>query len=230
MTIAIHQPNFIPYPGYFNKMLKSDLFVYLDHVQYSSGGSDAIINRNKIKTAQGEFVLTVPVLKNSGPNINQVIIDYKQNWVDKVKKTLELSYKKAPYYQEVSSWFYPILDKKQEHLSMLNIDCIEGVKTYLEIQVPSLTSSSLPIDHQLQKDQLLIAIVSHLKGDTYLSGKGGMKYMNLDTYQNHQIKVEFNQFHSQPYPQLGKEFIPNLSILDLLFNVGKEAKKVLLHS
>lgn len=227
MTIAIHQPNFIPYPGYFNKMMKSNHFVYLDHVQYTSGGADAVTNRNKIKTAQGEFALTIPVLKSSGPNINQILIDYRQDWVGKMIKTIELAYKKSPYYNEVSEWFFPILQKRTEGLSELNIQCIESVKQYLAIQIPYSVSSQMNLDPSLQKDDLLIAIMHQLNGNTYLSGKGGLKYMQLEKYETAKINVVFNQFTPIEYPQLGKEFIPNLSILDLLFNTGKDAVKLL---
>ncbi len=223
MTIAIHQPNFIPYPGYFNKMMKADYFVYLDHVQYTSGGADAVTNRNKIKTAQGAFSLTVPVIKTSGPNICEIMIDYKQDWVGKMIKTIEMAYKKSPFYHEVSDWFFPILLHKIESLSELNIQCIEAVKQYLNIQIPSAVSSKMNLDPALQKDDLLIAITTQLNGTTYLSGKGGLKYMELEKYAEAKIKVVFNQFTPIEYPQLGKEFIPNLSILDLLFNTGKNA-------
>lgn len=223
MIVAIHQPNFLPYPGYFHKMIHCDHFVYLDHVQYTSGGADAVTNRNKIKTPNGEFALTVPVLKQSGPNINQIIIDYKQDWVDKMKKTIDLAYKKSSAYQDIAALLYPILDQKNEHLKTLNINIIDAFRQYLSIQTPTSISSEMNIDPQLQKDDLLIEIVKRLGGSTYLSGKGGLKYMQLDKYADHQIEVTFNQYEYKVYPQAGKDFIPNLSMLDLMFHTGKQA-------
>lgn len=207
-------------------MMKCQLFVYLDHVQYTTGGADAVTNRNKIKTANGEFVLTIPVQKNSGPNINQILIDYKQDWVGKMIKTIEMAYKKSVYFEEVSNWFFPILELKLEHLSNLNIECIEKIKSYLNIQTPYIISSHLNLDPTLQKDDLLISILKNQNGTTYLSGKGGLKYMELEKYEHENIQVEFNHYKGVEYPQLGKEFISNLSILDLLFNTGPDAVKL----
>jgi hypothetical protein len=217
----------MPWGGYFYKMNAVDTFVFLDNVQYSSGGADAIINRNKIKTPNGELLLTVPVVKSKEKlNINQTQISYEQNWADKHLKSLLHNYKKAPFFDEVYQMIENILLEKYPHLAALNIAYIKAVCGYLDIKTEMVCSSDLITDG-LNKSELLISIIQQCGCDTYLSGNGGKKYMELDLFAQAGIAVQFTGFSPKPYNQLYGEFLPAMSMTDILFNCGKSSLELI---
>jgi len=224
MKISIHQPLFIPWIGYFDKINKADIFVILDHVQYTKG---SWINRNKIKMANNEILLTIPVIKTAlNTPINAIKIDFSKNWIRKHLDTIKYSYKKAPYFEEI----YPILEnsymEKQEYLALFNQKLIEIFCEYLEIHTKIIKSSELNVSGN--KSQLLLNICKELKADTYIIGMGGNNnYIDFELFKKNNIKIQPQQFHHPTYPQLGKDFIPNLSIIDLLFNKGKDSIEIL---
>jgi hypothetical protein len=217
MTIAIHQPNYIPYPGYFAKMMQADVWVWLDNVQYTFGSAKAVTNRNKIKSNNGELMLTIPVIKSSGPIIKDIEIDYKQNWVEKHLKTIEQFYKKSPNYSDVIAIIESELNKNHQYLSDLNIALNEKIAAHLKINIEFKKASEITTDHTLQRDDLLIHLVQICHGDKYLSGKGGLKYMELDKYEVAKIEVEFMKYTPKEYNQNYPPFIENLSIVDFMF-------------
>ena len=224
MKVAIHQPNYIPWPGYFYKISISDAFVFLDDVQYTAGGADAVINRNKVKTANGVIALTVPVKKQSlSTLITETQIDYNQPWVAKHLKTLQHSYSKAPYFKDFFPVFEDILNTRFDNLADLNMRFILEVCRYIGLSPAFYRSSQIDYDRTLAKDDLLLALLQHTGADTYISGRGGLKYMELDRYAAQDIAVEISAFTPQPYPQLFGTFEPGLSMLDMLFNCGPEA-------
>jgi hypothetical protein len=224
MKISIHQPLFIPWIGYFDKINKADIFVILDHVQYTKG---SWINRNKIKMANNEILLTIPVIKTAlNTPINAIKIDFSKKWIRKHLDTIKYSYKKAPYFDEI----YLILEnsymEKQEYLALFNQKLIEIFCEYLEIHTKIIKSSELNVSGN--KSQLLLNICKELKADTYIIGMGGNNnYIDFELFKKNNIKIQPQQFHHPTYPQLGKDFIPNLSIIDLLFNKGKDSIEIL---
>jgi len=224
MKISIHQPLFIPWIGYFDKINKADIFVILDHVQYTKG---SWINRNKIKMANNEILLTIPVIKMAlNTPINVIKIDFSKKWIRKHLDTIKYSYKKAPYFDEI----YLILEnsymEKQEYLALFNQKLIEIFCEYLEIHTKIIKSSELNVSGN--KSQLLLNICKELKADTYIIGMGGNNnYIDFELFKKNNIKIQPQQFHHPTYPQLGKDFIPNLSIIDLLFNKGKDSIEIL---
>jgi len=225
MKIAIHQPLFIPWLGYFDKINKAAIFVFLDHVQYSKGGW---INRNKIKMANSEILLTIPVIKKElNTPINAIQIDYNnKSWIRKHLNTIKYSYKKTPYFEEI----YPILEnsylKNQEYLSNFNEELIGKLCSYIGINTPIVRSSQLNVSGN--KSQLLLNICKECNADTYIIGMGGNNdYMDYELFKHNNIKIQHQNFHHPIYPQIGKNFIPNLSIIDLLFNMGKDSLEIL---
>jgi hypothetical protein len=224
-TMAMHQANYIPWIGYFYKMAHCDVFVYLDVVQYPRGKSFSA--RNRIKTPNGAQFLTIPVTKNSG-NHGKVLYPDVQfadtKWQDKHKRALELNYKKAPYYQEVFTMYCRELDRSTSLLD-LNINLIEAIAKYLRISTQRIKLSDV-LSSFGQKTDLIIDICKTLDADIYLSGTGGGKeYNDEEKLSAHGIKLVYNEFHHPIYPQLWGRFIPNLSILDLLFNCGREGSQ-----
>ena len=212
--ISIHQSQFLPWVPYFYKIIKSDVFVVLDHVQYQKNG---VQNRNMIKTSQGGQWITLPVSVKLGMAINEVEIA-GQNVYEKLIKTLDMNYHKSPCFNEVFSRFEPLFKKNVKNLHEINKLLIKEVFALLNIQVPLVESSTMEL--QCAKDDLVIEIIKK-QGDTeYLSGKGALDYMDLEKFKKAGIKVFVYKFNYAPYAQLWDKqgFIADLSIVDLLFN------------
>jgi hypothetical protein len=229
--VGIHQPNFLPWIGFFYKILRSDIFVFLDNVQLPIGRS--FCYRNKIKTPNGELWLSIPISR-AGKSlkdllINQVEIDNSQHWREKHLKTLEMNYKKAKFFQEVFSEIERIYySQSWQNLSDLNISLIKAIVLYLDLSKTFVKSSALGI--QAKSTELLIQIVKKLGGNVYLSGLGGGKYQDEGLFKKAEIKLEYYDFHHPAYTQLWGGFIPNLSITDLLFNLGQKSLDIIRNS
>lgn len=224
MIVGIHQPNYIPWIGYFYKILNSDVFVILDDVQYIK---NSFINRNKIKTPQGDCWLTVPVCYkgNFGSNINEVKINNELKWNDRHLKTISMNYSKAKYFNKYYEDIYNIIKSEYTYIDQLNINLITYFCKQLKIHTKIVKSSELNVNGN--STERLINICKTLKADTYLSGKGGEKYQDEDMYRKNGIKLIYTNFKHPFYTQLWGEFIPNLSILDLLFNCGEESIEII---
>lgn len=219
--IAIHQPNYIPWAGYFYKILSSDSFVFLDDVQYTK---NSFINRNRIKGPQGEQWLTIPVKASIENEIREVKFA-KNNWAIKHIKTLEACYGKSRYYKHYKDEFDEILLTPFENLSELNISIIKKICEWLNINVNFYLSSELNIEGK--SDERLIEIMKKLNGKNYLSGSGGSKYQDENKFLQEGIQVIYYQYKVPIYEQLWGEFIPGLSILDLIFNEGENSLEIL---
>jgi len=225
MIAAIHQPNFIPWSGYFYKISCCDLFVLLDTVQFEKNGYQ---NRNRIKTPNGVQWLTVPVHFGGhlGQSSNMVAVAKNLKWGIKAWRTLQQNYGKAKYFQEYAGYFEELFSREWEALNDLNITLLLQIISWLELQPKILRASSMTVDGT--SSELLVNICSEVGAGTYLSGYGGSSYMDYDLFARAGIVVETYDFISPVYPQLYGDFVPNLSILDLLFNCGPESRRVLL--
>jgi len=224
MIATIHQPEYLPYIGFFDRLAKADVFVVLDNVQYQKNG---FINRNRIKTADGWQWLTVPVKQREAlKKINQVEIDDKTDWQNKHWKALVYNYKKAPYFTKYADFFENVYQKKWKSIADLDVYLIENIMVLLGIKKEIRKSSVLNIEDT--GTEKLINICKTVGADAYLSGPGNEKYnvkdMDLEKFKKRNIKVIFHEFthpiYSQQFPKT--EFMPNLSIIDFLFNCGKK--------
>jgi len=227
MKVAIHQPNFLPWLGYFNKIKEVDIFVILDNVQYVKG---TVANRNEIKNKKNEKqYITTPVKLSKGynQNYNQIEIDYSTKWVAKHLNLFKDSYYKAPFFDEIFTFIEAIYLKKHLVLSELNIDIILLLINKLEISTEIQITSNINKHFGAKNDQN-IAICNYFKADIYLSGTGAKKYNIEELYNSHEIIIEYQNFTHPTYPQLHGEFISHLSIIDALFNVGFEGVKKLI--
>lgn len=221
--IAIHQPNFLPWLGYFYKIKQADIFVILDNVQYTK---NSICNRNKIKNQQGEAAwITVPVLTSKGlnQNFNQIEIDYKQKWQKKIVRTIEQTYKKTPFFTLYFDELKGILEKEYPNLSKLNINLIKYINNKLDIKTPVYTASEIDKDFGTKTD-LVIGICKHFEINNYLSGQGAKKYNEPEKFDKEKINLLYQEFEHPEYPQLKEPFVSHLSVIDLLFNCGDESK------
>jgi hypothetical protein len=219
MIVAVHQPQYLPWIGYFDKIDQADAFVLLDSVQFKKNEWQ---NRNKIKTAQGWQWLTVPVTFKHPQRINEVPINKTVRWQHKQRQAIVSNYKKAPYYGHLEDFFEAIFDTDWEIISELNIVVVRKLVEILGIETPLYVASDLP-DFPEDPDERLIAMTKHFKADTYLAGAGGKDYMDLDKYSSAGVNVKFQDFAHPIYQQLFGEFQPYMSVVDLLFNHGTES-------
>jgi WbqC-like protein family len=224
--VVIHQPQYLPYLGFFHKLQQGDIFVAMDNVQFERRG---IQHRNKIKTCRGEQWLTVPVVHRSRDEerINDMRLNLELSWSRKHWQTLVTNYSRAPHFQKYSSEVQQILCQEWSNLCELNMVLIQWVMDALEIKKPIVYLSALEVKGN--KSELLINICKAVKADTYLSGSGGKRYMDLAAFEAADIKVLWQEFsypsYNQVFPELG--FLPNLSILDTLFCCGPETRNFL---
>ncbi len=227
--ITIHQPEHMPWLGFFNKMLKVDMFVFLDNVQFEK---NYFQNRNKIATHNGEQYITVPVeMKGyTEKTIREMIIaDCSQkNWKKKYLKTLSFTYCNHPYYNEIFPCIENIIISSSSKVCDLNIAIIKLIANLLSARCEFLRASDLCV--QGSKSDLILEICSALNANIYISGPSGREYLNLESFKQEKIDVLFNDFIHPVYPQKGpKVFIPYMSIIDLLMNVApSEARRIVL--
>ena len=222
MILAIHQPQYIPWMGYFDKIDKADKFVLLDDVQYKKNEWQ---NRNKIRTVKRGQWLTVPVIHRFGQKVNQVKIDNSKNWRKEHYKTLVTNYNKAPYFKNHEPFFKITYEHNWEYLVDINIHFIEYLIRSLGISTKLIRSSQLAI--KAQKTERLVEICKKLEADIYLSGEGARAYLDLDYFKQNKIEVLFQNFQHPHYAQVYDNFEPFMSIVDLLFNYGDKSLRVL---
>lgn len=226
MTIvSIRQPGYLPYMGFFKKIQSVDTFVFLDDVQYSRSDWD---NRNKIRTPEGSMWLTLPILNKSGKLLNQIEIDNSKDWLYKHKAAIKFNYESCPYFDLYWEDIQNILDKSYTKLIDLNISLINYFISVLNIDTKTIFSSELNI--QSAGSQKLLEICSSLKADTYLSGELGQNYLDEKIFENENIKIIYEKFEHPIYRQKYSEFVPNMSIIDLLFNEGENSSYILKNS
>ena len=223
MIVAIHQPNYLPWLGYFYKMANCDVFVLLDDALHSKS---SFTNRNKVKTREGTKLLSVP-LSTKEVKINELVISNDQKWQSNHWNIIENSYKKAPHWEEYSIHFKEIFkNKRWAYLCELNKALICLIKGILGIKTEIITSSMLKIGNKTGSDRNL-AICKYLDADIYLSGEGARSYNDEESFEKEGVKLVYAGFQHPVYNQLWGDFVPNLSTVDLLFNEGEKSLSIL---
>lgn len=221
-TISIHQPMYLPYQGYFNKMKNVDIFVIGDDVHYSK---NYYYNRNRIKTPDGVLMLTIPLINKHGKRLNEVLIDNNSNWQKKHLNPLKNYYKKAIYFKNYIDFFEDIYSTRYETLQDLNMKTLFYLMEQLNINIPIHFTSELLKDYvSTGKTQRIIDICKKLDADVYLSGIGGKNYLDENLFKENDISLVYQNFVPREYKQLWGQFVPNLSIIDILFNEGENAQ------
>ena len=224
MKVSIMQPTYLPWVGYFSMIEKVDLFVFLDDVQLDKRSWQ---QRNKILLNSKETYLTVPIntKKKFSQNINCVEIDNSQKWSENHLKKIYYAYCKSLYFKEI----YPKIEKihKKNHIKLLdlNISFINEICDFLNIKTKKILSSEINIKEK--KDKKLLKICKQLGASEYISPIGSKSYINEGKiFIDSNIKFSFFNYKNYSYNQFNsKKFIPNLSIIDLLFNCGQDSKK-----
>jgi len=226
MKIAIHQPNFLPWPGYFHKFSHCDLMVHMDTAQFVRRDFD---QRNWIHTPDGErrrITVHISGGTHSSQQLNEVSLS-RDNWRLKFRNLIYNSYHRTPFYQPHADALLNIIDQDWPSLAGLNLALIDYLKEALGIRTPSKLLSAEEVDFGHRNEQL-INICRHLNADTYFSGQGARAFLDRDQFSQAGIEVEFQDYAPVVYPQIHSPFIPNLSVIDLLFNTGPQARQYLL--
>lgn len=227
MIVACHQPNYMPWPGYFGKASRCDTFVLLDSVQFPRGAS--FVNRNRIKVPSGKSLwLTVPVKKKGRglQSIGEILINNETNWRRKHELSLIHAYSRAPYFRDHFEFLVEIYSKDWVRLLDLNRTIVEYIAQRIGLETQFKLCSEVGAEGK--GTDLLVQICKNLGGDTYLSGSAARKYLNEQKFSDSGISLSYFYYYHRAYPQLWGDFIPNLSVLDLLFNCGERALRALL--
>lgn len=221
MTIvSISQPAYLPWLGFFEKMLYSDIFVFLDDVKFQRG-----FNRNQIRIKSGQTMLTVPLNSKSGNNLNQKTINYSTHWNKQHSDSIRLAYLKTDFFSNYWDELNKIYEKPFEKLIDLNIALIEFVANKMNIKTKTILSSKMGVDQS--GSNRILEICKELNADVYLSGIHGKDYLSIDDFKNNEIKLEFQNFQHPEYRQKYEPFLPNMAAIDLLFNEGNNSFHIL---
>ncbi len=222
MKITIHQPNFMPYLGFFDKCDYADTFVIYDSTQFKKNDFQ---NRNKIKGKDGWFWLTVPVTYRFGDIISVVNIDNSKNWKEKHLKAIQTCYSNSRFFKKYFSKIESIYDSKWEYLSNFNIALIKFFLEELGINCEIILSSKLNIESV--GSDALVEICDKMNMSTYISGIDGKKYLEFTKFEKEKIEVEVQNYTHPKYIQNFGEFDGYMSVLDLLFNEGPNSLKII---
>ncbi|MBR1156121.1 WbqC family protein [Bradyrhizobium sp. JYMT SZCCT0428] len=228
MLIAIHQPNFFPWLGYFDKIRRADVFIFLDNVDYprkGSGGMGSWVNRVQLCVQGKAKWVTCPVKRASlGTRILAVEIDDGQVWRTKLQKTLTAGYGRAPHFNNTMTLLQPLFESPEGNLATFNISAIKVIAAYLGIATQFLRQSELA--HQGSSTRLLISLVKAAGGKAYLAGGGAAGYQEDEIFAEEGIQLVYQRFMPRPYGDPTR-FLPGLSIIDYLMHDGRPLEEVL---
>lgn len=230
MIVAIHQPHFVPWLGYLDRMLKSDLFIVLDHVQFERRNYQ---NRTSIRLEDEAKWLTVPVVQVSQ---KERIIDKRidntedgssRSWGPNHFRTLKYAYRKAPHFAHYAPRLQEILEARWDKLVDLDLAMLDFVRDAYEIRTPLVRSSQLHAEGA--RSTLLLNLCNEVGATAFLGGLGGSRgYLDLDAFEQANMGVRWQDFRHPEYPQCGgAPFMKGLMSLDLLFNCGPAGREQL---
>jgi hypothetical protein len=228
-TVVIHQPDFAPYLGFFQRFLQADLYLVLDHVQFVTGTSRSWMHRDKIKTPQGEHWLTLSVKRAArGTPINQIELAVGTDWARDNLNLLAQNYRNAPHYRAIMPRVEALYASAPPLMADFNLRSIDMLAEMLDTPIPKVLSSTL--DPQGSSNELLVDLLQKVGATHYLSGTGARAYMQPEIFEAAGIAVLWQKFEHPVYAQQFEGFIPYLSALDVLFNCGIEESRRILRS
>ena len=232
MKITGHQPNYLPYPGFFHKIIHSEAYILVDTTQFVKRGSFGWIHRNRIRTssAEGWNWLTVPVMTKGKyfQSIKETRINNALPWARKHLHSLEWNYSKSPYFEKYRPYFEDVFARPWENLCELSEEFIRFILRELEIDVPIHKTSELGTESRAT--ELIIDFCKKLGADAYVSGIHGRDYLETDLFEKNGVRLIIQEFAPVPYPQQFEPFIPNLSIIDMLLNIGPDETRKMLEA
>lgn len=224
-TTTIHQVNYLPWLGFFNKIKNSDVFVMFDITDYEK---NSIQNRNKIRTADGWCYLTIPINKICYRKpFYTVKMPANKKWKQNHWKAIELNYKKTDYFASYQDSFKEIYSRDYETLMELNSKIILYLLEQFDINVEIIKTTDLNLNRELKKTDMLVEILQAVKADTYLSGLSGKKYLEGKKFKRAGINLAYQNFKHPIYKQRYPGFELNMAAIDLLFNMGEKSKELI---
>jgi hypothetical protein len=226
-TAAMMQPYLFPYLGYFQLIARSDSFVLGDDLQYVKS---SWINRNRILVNGQPTLITFPLRKgNQCDRINQRwLCDDFSRHAEKLLKTLERAYARAPYKAAVMELMHLILTYPERNLARFTEHSIRRICAYLQIQTPIRIGSELGLPARMDKQERIISIARKLDAELYINPIGGMELYCPAFFRAHGVVLRFLRMDDLSYPQLNQPFVPSLSIIDvLMFNSQSDAQALL---
>lgn len=218
MKIAVMQPYLFPYIGYFQLISSVDRFVLFDDVNYIKRGW---INRNRILVNNTDFLFVIPVV---GASQNKLIKDISITSDEKPKllRTIEMAYKKAPYYSDVMPLINDIIRYEENNLSSFIYNSLLSLVSYLRIPTQIIKTASIYNNQELKGEDRIINICHLEKASHYLNPIGGLELYSAEKFREHGLAINFIKTSEITYEQFGKPFIPHLSIIDMLMFCGRE--------
>lgn len=224
MKLVVLQPSYLPWLGFFDQYDWSDTFVLYDDVQYDKNGWR---NRNRILTANGPAWLTVPVrvTGQNFPPILDVAIDNTKDWRRKHKLSLEQAYRKAPFFSMVQPALAAVLDQEWENLLELDIAMLRALVGLLGMEWKVLRSSELGVPGQ--RTDRLIGLCRKLGATEYLTGDAARSYLDESAFRDLGVQVHWHGYVHPEYRQRTGDFVPYMSVVDLLFHHGPESRGIL---
>lgn len=223
--VAIMQPTYLPWYGYFELINRVDTFVFLDSVQFAKRSWQ---QRNSIKTANGSMWLTVPILSKGKKDqlIKDTLIDKDSKFISKHIKSIEINYANASFFGSEAKLLFDILRSDYKYISDLNIDLITNLCERLKIKTNFIRSSTLK--HYGSKADLLASICSIVEASEYISPPGSRNYLELsNSFMKINLPVKYFEYSQPIYNQLWGDFLSNLSITDMLLNCGDETIEII---
>lgn len=218
VVVGIHQPNFMPWLGYFYKILQSDVFIFLDDVQIQKTGASYT---NRVSINQNGFAhnITMPIKKDKNNLAIKYVKYLDEKWKNKLIKTLQTVYAKALFFQKHKEFIFELILFQASNIAQYNIHFIQSIAQCLGINSIFVKSSDFHIESS--STLRLIELVKCVNGNIYLSGNGGDKYQDKDLYMQHNIALQYNKMPNYIYQQYNTEsFLGGLSVIDAIFNVG----------
>ena len=228
MTIGIMQPYLFPYIGYWQLINIVDTFVIYDNIQFSKKGW---FHRNNILLNGKKTLFSIPLKKDSDSLdvVERYISDGAEKEINKIIRQVENAYKKAPYFVDVFPLIKEIFQNAERNLFKYIYNSVIQICEYLEINTNIVISSTINIDHSLKSQDKVIALNKALNATKYINPIGGTELYDFEKFQNENIELFFLNSNVPEYNQFGKEFIPYLSIIDIMmFNSREEIKKMLI--
>lgn len=226
MKLGIMQPYFFPYIGYWQLINLVDVYVIYDDVNFIKKGW---INRNRILCNGKDLMINILLNKVSQNKlINEIYLVDDIIWKNKLLKTIENNYKKAPYFSHVMPLITEIILNKENNLALYLFYSLVTISTYIGIKTKFLLSSHIDKNNSLKGENKILEICKILNTDTYINAIGGMELYSFDNFINNGINLAFIKTNEITYKQFNKEFVPNLSIIDvMMFNSKEEILKML---
>ena len=228
--MAIHQPNFLPWLGWFDKLARADVFVLLDHVQFPRTSKGTYVNRVKLLVEGKDAWATAPIVRASGSvqRIDEVRVDDAQPWRRKLLRTIEHNYRRAPEFEAVFTVVRDLLEHPTDRLAELNEHSVRRIARELELDESKFVRSS-SLGATSNATDLLIELTKAVGGTTYLAGGlAGSTYQEDEKFEQAGIELRNQAFEQPPYEQQTETFVAGLSVVDALMHVGPARTRALL--